>query len=42
MKTTLTTFYGGQHARRIKNAARFRGGKEDVVFVVSNKIGKEG
>jgi len=32
MKTTLTTFCVGQHARRFKNAARFRGEKEDVVF----------
>ena len=41
METTLTTdknnfFCGGQHAHRLKNAARFRGEKEDVVFVVSN------
>jgi len=37
METTLTTdknnfFCGGQHARRFKNAARFRGEKENVVF----------
>jgi hypothetical protein len=47
METTLTTdknnfFCGGQHARRFKNAAKFRGEKEDVVLhvvsVVSNKL----
>jgi hypothetical protein len=36
LKTTLTTdknnFCGGQHARRPKNAAEYRGGKEEVVF----------
>ena len=37
METTLTTvknnfFYGGQHARRFRNAARFRGEKDKVVF----------
>ena len=46
MEITLTTgknnfFYGGQHARRFRNAAMFRGEKEDVVlhvvFVVSNR-----
>ena len=42
METTLTTdknnfFCGGQHARRLRSAARFRGEKEDVVFVVSNR-----
>ena len=28
----MDNIYGGQHARRFKNAARFRGEKEDVVF----------
>ncbi|MBQ8112417.1 MAG: hypothetical protein IJ146_04345, partial [Kiritimatiellae bacterium] len=46
LETTGTTgknnfFYGGQHARRFKNAARFRGKKKmlflHVVFVVSNR-----
>ena len=37
METTITTdknnfFYGGQHARRFKNAARLRGERKDVVF----------
>ena len=48
METTITTdknnfFYGGQHARRFKNAARFRGKKKmlflHVVFVVFNRAG---
>ena len=30
MKTTLTTFYGGQHARRFKSAARLRGERKKL------------